>query len=75
MRCMSSVAGWAAKQAAQSASSSSPQPVPELPTEDVQECKVIRTCKKKFHTPPPLCLSTVLGPLFFVVLNWRIGCL
>ena len=35
-----------------SASSSSPQPVPELPTENVQEFNFVWTRKKKFHTVP-----------------------
>ena len=44
----------AGKQAAYftSASSSNPQPAPELPTENVQEFNVVWTGKKKFHTVP-----------------------
>ena len=44
----------AGKRAAQStcASSSNPQPIPEMPTEHVQEFKVVGTRKKKFHTVP-----------------------
>ena len=42
----------AAKQAAQfsSALSSNPRSVPELPTEYVEEFKVVWSSKKKFHT-------------------------
>ena len=38
--------------AAHPTSSSNPQPIPELPTEHVQEFKVVWECKKKFHTVP-----------------------
>ena len=34
------------------ASSSNPQPIPELRTEHVQEFKVVWSRKKKFHTVP-----------------------
>ena len=44
----------AGKRAAQStcASSSNPQPIPEMPTEHVQEFKLVWTCTKKFQTVP-----------------------
>ena len=42
----------AGNRAAQPTSSSNPQPLPELPTEHVQEFKVVWSCKKKFHTVP-----------------------
>ena len=38
--------------AAQPTSSSKTQPIPELPTEHVQEFKVAWSRKKKFHTVP-----------------------
>ena len=38
--------------AAQPTSSSSPQPIPELPPEHVQEFKVVWSRKKKFHIVP-----------------------
>ena len=40
----------AGNQAAQPTSSPNPQPIPELPTEHVQEFKVVWSRKKKFHT-------------------------
>ena len=42
----------AGNRAAQPTSSSNPQPIPELPTEHVQEFKVVWSHKKKFHTVP-----------------------
>ena len=42
----------AGNRAAQLTSSSNPQPIPELPTEHVQEFKAVWSCKKKFHTVP-----------------------
>ena len=42
----------AGNRAAQPTSSSNPQPIPKLPTEHVQEFKVVRSHEKKFHTVP-----------------------